>query len=216
MSKENEPDMSLDFSSVDMDRLVAGISAETRALSTYDGQKLPRIRRAPASQSDHTPAPGTRRHEEPLPDIEPFDLDEVDQMLDELDLSAYPKVQAGGSGDSVTFCERFLPAVLDDYTRTGKGIYECILVFPHNRVTDEIVRSFNHSITARISRLRAQRPNITPFRVVFDAYEILPDRMHVLSRVIRITEALYPELKREQRARRPNAVDADKKLAQYL
>lgn len=161
------------------------------------------------------PKPASKRYAVPLDEVHE-EIEDEENILDELDLGSFPLVPAGGHNDSSYFCEQFLTSIREVYTEKGVGTFECILRFPHNKVTDEVVESFLRSVSARISRMRSMNRKVAPFRVVHAHYEILPDKRHVALRTIRMTEERYQIWYRENRKKIAEKKSIDRKLANLL
>lgn len=204
-------DFTLSLSEADFERIAVSEAQESALPPDSDeeaqslSEKFDAIERAkapPRINRDYTP--------------EDFDEEETAELLDSLDIGAYPRLPAGSYKDSVTFCEVFLPSVKADYDAKGWGVFECILVFPHSHVTDADVNAFKRSVTARISRLREMRPNLPTFRVVHAHYEILADRKHVALRCIRMSQARYSQWYKEHRNKLAEHQSIDRKLADLL
>lgn len=161
--------------------------------------------------------PTQLRNNSNLDEVAPERILDEENILDELDLSAYPIVPAGGYNDSSIFCEQFLLHVKEAYDAKGIGTFECVLQFPYGGIGDIEVQAYQRSISSRISRMRTMaKPQPAPFRIVHAQYEILPDRKHVMMRTHRMTEDRYNRWFRDKRKAYAEKTSIDRKLASLL
>lgn len=121
------------------------------------------------------------------------------------DLGAYDvlDVNVGEKGFARAFVRPFLLGTREAYESTGRGDFEIILRWSHNRVNDEDVNRYIHAVRANISALRKTVPHEKgDFVFTKLEYEILADKRHVLLCTCRCRPDQYAELQKQRMVNR--------------
>ena len=148
---------------------------------------------------------------------DPDAYDHSPKALDDVDLGAYDIVDVGQRADSTNYIHRMLLETRKEFESVGRGDYECILRWSHNRVDSEDVERFIKAVRSRVSQMRAKiAMRYRGFVVCKLEYLILEDRKHVALSMSRMTTAKYNEYQAEMYAARSRANSTVDELAQLL
>ena len=117
----------------------------------------------------------------------------------------------GAPGDSSEFLSHMLPAIKEDYQRTGCGIYRSILAWRFAaHVNDTHIRLFSQSVRSAAQRMRAMAPGVAMFYVTLIKAEIV-DTNHVIVTFARMSSPVYKEYERQRASARINAMNGGRR-----
>lgn len=187
---EKEENMFDMFSGIDLD-----------ALNLSDDEEEPDAQSAPA------PAPAKPAN----PEVLAFDAFVRAEGIDTL-----PVHYISTTFETAEFVEAFLTAVKDDYSETGRGEYDCIVIFPYS-VSDDVWRSYFGAVSARVSRIRAAASHrVKKFKIATLQKIYFPEYRCAVVRVARMSEDAYKEWYGDTRSRQQAAISVNERLKGLL
>ena len=117
----------------------------------------------------------------------------------------------GAPGDSSEFLSHMLPAIKDEYQRTGCGIYRSIITWRFSaHVNNGHIKLFSQSVRSAAQRMRAMAPGVAMFYVTLIKAEIL-DANHVIVTFARMSGPVYKEYERQRASARINAMNGGRR-----